>query len=55
LGAPALAPLQLRALLRQEPARTVDGLVKRIGSLLDRFLAHECANFFHAAGYQRSS
>jgi len=46
---------KLKALLRKEPARTVDGLVERIGSLLDRFLPHECANFFQAAGYQRSS
>ena len=46
---------KLKALLPQEPARTVDGLVARIGNLLDRFLPHECANFFHAVGYQRSS
>jgi transposase len=46
---------KLKALLRQEPARTVDGLVERIAFLLDRFLPSECANFFHAAGYQRSS
>jgi transposase len=46
---------KLKALLRHEPARTVDSLIERIGSLLDRFLPHECANFFHAAGYQRSS
>ena len=45
---------KLKALLRQEPARTVDGLIERIGDLLDRFLPDECANFFHAAGYQRS-
>jgi transposase len=45
----------LKALLRQEPARTIDGLVKRIGCLIERFLPNECANFFHAAGYQRSS
>ncbi|WP_272800718.1 IS630 family transposase [Sphingobium sp. AntQ-1] len=46
---------KLKALLRQEPARSVDALVKHIGSLLDRFHPNECANFFHAAGYQRSS
>ena len=46
---------KLKALLRQEPARTIDGLVERIGNLLDRFLPAECANFFEAAGYQRSS
>lgn len=43
-----------KALLRQEPARTIDALVNRIANLLDRFLPTECANFFHAAGYQRS-
>ncbi|MBB4860322.1 hypothetical protein HNO88_003665 [Novosphingobium chloroacetimidivorans] len=32
---------KLKALLRQEPARTVDGLVERNGSLLDRFLPNE--------------
>jgi len=37
------------------PARTIEALVERIGSLLDRFVPHECANFFEAAGYQRSS
>ncbi|MBB4861018.1 hypothetical protein HNO88_004366 [Novosphingobium chloroacetimidivorans] len=36
---------------RQEPARTVDALVERIGSLLDRFLPNECANFFHDPDY----
>jgi len=55
---PDLNPIEmafskLKALLRQEPARTIDGLVERIGSLLDRFVPTECANFFHAAGYQR--
>ena len=45
---------QLKALLRQQPARTVDALIERIGQLLDRFLPASCANFFHAAGYQRS-
>jgi transposase len=45
---------KLKALLRQAPARTIDALVERIGSLLDRFVPTECANFFHAAGYQRS-
>jgi transposase len=46
---------KLKALLWQEPARTVDGLIERIGTMLDRFLPDECANFFQAAGYQRSS
>lgn len=49
-----LAFAKLKALLRQEPARTVDALVERIGQLLDHFLPAKCANVFHAAGYQRS-
>lgn len=49
-----MAFAKLKALLRQEPARTVDALVERIGQLLDRFLPAECANFFHTAGYQHS-
>jgi len=49
-----MAFAKLKALLRQEPARTVDDLVERIGRLLDRFVPTECANFFQAAGYQRS-
>lgn len=49
-----MAFAKLKALLRQEPARTVDALIDRIGHLLDRFLPAECANFFHATGYQRS-
>lgn len=42
---------ELKALLR----RTIDGLVERIGNLLGCFLPVECANSFHAAGYQRST
>ena len=49
-----LAFSKLKALLRQQPARTVDALVERIGHILNGFLPGECANFFHAAGYQRS-
>ncbi len=49
-----MAFAKLKALLRQAPARTVHDLVQRIGNLLDRFHPTECANFFHAAGYQRS-
>lgn len=49
-----MAFAKLKALLRQDPARTVDTLVKAIGSLLDRFTPNECENFFNAAGYQRS-
>ncbi len=49
-----MAFAKLKALLRQEPARTIDALVARIGDLLDRLHPSECANFFHTAGYQRS-
>ena len=45
---------KLKSLLRQEPARTIDALINRIGVLLDRIVPSECANYFHAAGYQRS-
>lgn len=50
-----MAFAKLKALLRQDPARTIDRLVERIGTLLERFHPSECANFFHAAGYQRST
>lgn len=50
-----MACSKLKALPRHEPARTVDGLVERIAQMLQRFHPAECANFFHAAGYQRSS
>jgi transposase len=49
-----MAFAKLKTLLRQEPARTIDGLTQRIASILDRFLPKECANFFQAAGYQHS-
>jgi len=57
---PDLNPIEmafskLKALLRQEPARTVNTLVDRVGDIIDRFVPEECANFFNAAGYQRSS
>ena len=49
-----MAFARLKALLRQDPARTVDALVERIGCTIDGFLPAECENVFHAAGYQRS-
>ena len=49
-----MAFAKLDALLRHESARTIDALTERIGQLVHRFLPHEWANFFHAAGYQRS-
>ncbi len=50
-----MAFAKLKALLRQEPARTITALTNRIGQLVSRFAPAECANFFHAAGYQRST
>ena len=46
-----MAFAKLKALLRQEPAPTIDGLFERIGQLLERFLPTECGNYFQAAGY----
>ena len=46
-----IAFAKLKALLRQQPTRTIDSLVKRIGHLLDQLLRVDCANFFHAAEY----
>jgi len=45
---------KLIALIRHNPPRSIDGLLERIGVLLDCFVPAECANFFHAAAYQRS-
>jgi transposase len=42
---------KLKALLRGAAERTVDGLWKTIGALIDRFTPEECANYFAAAGY----
>jgi transposase len=42
---------KLKALLRQAAERTIDGLWKTIGALLDAFIPSECANYFAAAGY----
>lgn len=57
---PDLNPIEmafskLKALMRHEPARTIDALVERIGCLLDAFKPDECQNFFQATGYQRST
>ena len=53
---PDLNPIEmvfakLKPLLRQAKERTVDGLWRRIGQLLDHFKPDECANYFRAAGY----
>ena len=49
-----MAFAKLKALLRQDPERTRDGLWRRIGELLDRFTPDECTNYFTAAGYADS-
>jgi transposase len=56
---PDLNPIEmvfakLKSLLRKDPERTIDGLWRRIGLLLDRFQPDECANYFHHAGYAHS-
>ena len=44
---------KLKALLRKAAERTVDGLWRTIGTLIDLFAPAECANFFTAAaGYE---
>jgi len=53
---PDLNPIEqvfakMKTLLRKAQERTVEALWRRIGSLLDRFPAHECANYFRNAGY----
>ena len=49
-----LAFAKLKALMRHQPARTIDALWRRIGTLLDAFSPTDCANFFRHAGYQHS-
>lgn len=46
-----MAFAKLKALLRKAEERTVDGLWRAIGRLIDRFKADECENYFAAAGY----
>ena len=53
---PDLNPIEqvfakLKALLREAEERTVDGLWRRIGGLLDAFPPGECANYLQNAGY----
>lgn len=43
---------KLKALLRKAAERTIDGLWRMIGTLLDAFSPQECANYFTAAGYE---
>jgi len=47
-----MAFAKLKTMLRQE--RTIDGLWRRIGALLDQFSQKECANYFKASGYADS-
>ncbi len=49
-----MAFAKLMTLLSQAPERTVNGLWRRIGSLLDQFTPDECANYLRAAGYSDS-
>ena len=49
-----MAFANLKVLLRQGPAHTVDNLWRRIGNLLEAFTPKECANYSKAAGYQYS-
>ena len=42
---------KLKALLRKAAERTMDGLWRLIGQLIDTFTPHECVNYFTAAGY----
>lgn len=56
---PDLNPIEmafskLKTLLRQFPERTIEGLWRRIGELIDYFHPDECANYFLAAGYGES-
>jgi transposase len=53
---PDLNPIEnlfakLKTLLRKAEERIIDATWRRIGQLLDRFSAHECANYFRNAGY----
>jgi transposase len=53
---PDLNPIEqvfakLKTLLRKADERTVEATWRRIGTLLDAFQPHECANYFRNAGY----
>ena len=49
-----MAFAKLKALLRQNPQRTVESLWRKVGELIPDFLSTECANYFRAAGYAHS-
>jgi transposase len=42
---------KLKALLRKAAERTVEGLWRAIGTILETFTPLECQNYFRAAGY----
>jgi transposase len=42
---------KLKALLRKAGERSLEGLWRRIGYLLDAFKPSECTNYFRNAGY----
>jgi len=46
-----LAFSKLKGLLRAAAERTVEGLQRRIGQLLERFHSRECRNYFRHCGY----
>jgi len=53
---PDLNPIEqvfakLKILLRKADERTIDGVWRRIGTLLQRFTPQECARYLHNAGY----
>lgn len=53
---PDLNPIEqvfakLKTLLRKAEERTIEGVWRRIGALLQRFTPEECANYFRNAGY----
>jgi len=43
---------KLKALLRKAEERTVDGLWKLIGKLVDAITPDECRNYFKSCGYE---
>jgi putative transposase len=45
---------QLKHLLREAAARTVEAVVAAIGQLLGAHTAKECANYFANAGYKQT-
>jgi transposase len=47
---PAFA--RLKALLRQTGERTVEGLWRLLGRLIDAFTLEECRNFLSHSGYR---